>query len=126
MTQVPGPHVMVETQRRHDGLAAGFWGCVLPVLGILFSFSAVFVPIAAVCAIFGLVRGISARDVTSIATSLLAMCLCVVGFLSSPMLLAIATLWTSSPLPQGAHSVPYSQQQRQQTETASAPSASHK
>src|SRR5580693_8779786 len=91
MRQVAAPHVVVEN-RGHRGLTAGFWGCLLAVLGILFSFSVIFVPIAVVCTLVGLVRGVSARDAISIGTSLLAACLCVVGVASSPVLLAITML----------------------------------
>jgi hypothetical protein len=124
MTQ-GAPRVIVEN-RGHRGLTAGFWGCVLAVLGVLFSFGVVFVPIAIVCTLVGLVRGVSARDTISVATSLLAVCLCVVGFASSPVLLAIAALLATNTLPQSTAPVPHSQQHRQQTEAISPPSTPHR
>jgi len=125
MTQVAAPRVIVEN-RGHRGLTAGFWGCLLAVLGILCSFGVVFVPIAVVCTLIGLVRGISARDAISIGTSLLAACLCVVGFASSPVLLAITAVLVTNTLSQSTAPVPHSQQQRQQTEATSPPNTLHK
>jgi hypothetical protein len=84
MTRGPAPDVIAEN-RGHRGLTAGFWGCLLAVLGILFSVGVVFVLVAIVCTLVGLVRGVSAHDAISIATSLLAACLCVVGFASLPL-----------------------------------------
>jgi hypothetical protein len=114
MTQAAAPHVAVENPG-HRGLTAAFWGCLLAVLGILFSFSVVFIPVAVVCTLVGLVKGVSARDAISIGTSLLAACLCVVGFATSPVLLAIAVLLTTNVLPRSTAPVPHSQQQSQQT-----------
>jgi hypothetical protein len=125
MTQGAAPHVIAEN-RGHCGLTAGFWGCLLAVLGILFSLGVVFVPVAVVCTLVGLVRGVSARDAISIATSLLAASLCVVGFASSPVLLAIAALLATNTLPQSTAPVPHSQQQRQQTDATSPPSMLHR
>ncbi len=125
MGQVAAPHVIVE-HRGHRGLTAGFWGCLLAVLGIFCSLSVVFVPIAVVCALVGLARGVSARDAISIGTSLLAACLCVVGVALSPMLLAITMLLATNALSQSTTPVPHSQQQRQQTEAISPPSTLHR
>ena len=125
MTQVAAPRVIVENPG-HRGLTAGFWGCVLAVLGILCSLSVVFVPIAVVCTLIGLMRGISARDAISIGTSLLAACLCVVGFASSPVLLAITVVLATNTLSQSTAPLPHSQQQRQQTEVTSPPNTVHK
>ena len=120
MTQVAAPRVIVEN-RGHRGLTAGFWGCLLAVLGIFCSFSVIFVPIAVVCTLVGLVRGVSGRDAISIGTSLLAACLCVLGVASSPVLLAITMLLATNTLSQSTVPVPHSQQQRQQTEATSPP-----
>jgi hypothetical protein len=125
MRQVAAPHVVVEN-RGHRGLTAGFWGCLLAVLGILFSFSVIFVPIAVVCTLVGLVRGVSARDAISIGTSLLAACLCVVGVASSPVLLAVTVLLVTNTLSQSTAPVPHSQQQKQQTEATSPPNTLHR
>jgi tetrahydromethanopterin S-methyltransferase subunit C len=124
MTQVAKPLVTIEN-RGHPGLTAGFWGCVLAVLGIV-SLGALSVPIAIVCTLVGLVRGILARDAISIGTSLLATCLCVVGFASSPMLLAITVLLATNTPSQNTPPVPPSQQQSQQTEEAPPPGAPHR
>ena len=125
MTQGAAPHVIAEN-RGHRGLTAGFWGCVLAVFGILFSFGVVFVPVAGVCTLVGLVRGVSARDAISIGTSLLAACLCVVGFASSPVLSAIVVLLATNTLPQSTAPVPHSQRRSQQTEATSPPSMLHR
>jgi hypothetical protein len=125
MRQVAAPHVVVEN-RGHRGLTAGFWGCLLAVLGILFSFSVIFVPIAVVCTLVGLVRGVSGRDAISIGTSLLAACLCVVGVASSPVLLAVTMLLATDTLSQSTAPVPHSQQQKQQTEATFPPNTLHR
>ena len=113
MTQGAAPHVIAEN-RGPRGLTAGFWGCLLAVLGILCSLGVVFVPVAVVCTLVGLVRGVSARDAISIGTSLLAACLCVVGVASSPVLLALFVVLSTKTL---SHTAPvlHSQQQRQHT-----------
>lgn len=71
------------------GLLAGLLGCVFGVLGI-FTLGFIFVPLAAVCALVGLLRGVSAFSASGIGTSLLAACLCVAGFATSPVLWGIA------------------------------------
>jgi hypothetical protein len=118
------PHVFAEN-RRPPGLTAGFLGCVLAVLGIL-TFGFVFVPVAIVCTLVGLVRGVTARDAIGTGISLLAACLCIVGFASSPTLLAIAALVATNTLSQNTPLVPHSQQQRQQIEATSPPSTLHR
>jgi hypothetical protein len=125
MTQGAAPYVIAEN-RGHRGLTAGFWGCLLAVLGILCSFGVVFVPVAVVCTLVGLVRGVSARDAISIGTSLLAACLCVVGVASSPVLLAITMLLVTNTPSQSTAPAPHSQQQRQQTGSTSPPSTLHR
>ena len=67
-----------------QGAPLAFWGCLLAILGILSNFGVMFVLVAIVCTLVGLVRGVSARDAISIGTSLLTACLCVVGFASLP------------------------------------------
>lgn len=89
----PGPQgapsrVIVET-RGHAGLLAGLLSCILAILGI-FTLAFVFIPLAVLCAIVGLLRGISAFNASGIGISLLAGCLCVFGFLTSPVLLGLA------------------------------------
>jgi hypothetical protein len=63
-------HVVIQS-RGHPGLLAGLLGCVLAVLGI-FTLGFVFVPLAALCALVGLLRGISGFNASGIGTSLLA------------------------------------------------------
>jgi hypothetical protein len=118
------PHVFVENYRP-AGLTAGFWGCALAILGIL-SVGFVFVPAAIVCTLVGLVRGASARDPIGTGVSLLAACLCVIGFASSPFLLAICVQLATNTHSQNAPLVPHSQQQRQQTEPGTPPSRLHR
>ena len=81
-------HVIID-RRGYPGLLAGLLGCVFAVLGV-FTFGFVFVPLAAFCSLVGLLRGISALNASGIGTSLLAACLCVFGFATSPVLLGIA------------------------------------
>jgi hypothetical protein len=123
MRQVVTPHVIAEN-RGHPGLTAGFWGCILAILGIT-SLGILSVPIAIVCTLVGLVRGVVARDATSIGTSLLAACLCVVGFMSSPLLLAIIALLATN-TPSQSTPVPPSLQHGQQTEATSQPGMPHR
>jgi uncharacterized iron-regulated membrane protein len=91
-TLTPGvqgaPSRVVIQSRGHPGLLAGLFGCVLAILGI-FTLGFVFVPLAALCALVGLLRGISGFNATGIGTSLLAACLCVFGLATSPVLLAV-------------------------------------
>jgi hypothetical protein len=71
--------------RGNPGLVAGVLGCVFAVLGILF-IGAIFVPLAALCGVVGLVRGSVGRSPTGIGTSLLALLMSVIGFFVSPSL----------------------------------------
>lgn len=81
-------HIVIES-KGHPGLLAGLLGCVLAILGI-FTLGFLFVPLAAICAVVGLLRGLSAFNASGIGTSLLAACLCVFGIATSPVLLGIA------------------------------------
>jgi hypothetical protein len=71
---------------RNQGIVAGILGCLFAVLGI-FTIGIIFVPIAALCSLIGLIRGISGPSLAGIATSLLGAVLTIFGFISSP------TLW---------------------------------
>jgi hypothetical protein len=67
------------------GVLAGLLGCVFGVLGIL-SWGIIFVPLAALCAIVGLFRGIVGGSAAGIGTSLIAGVLTAIGFATSPSL----------------------------------------
>jgi hypothetical protein len=71
---------------RNQGIVAGILGCLFGVLGIL-TIGILFVPIAGLCSLIGLIRGISGPSLAGIATSLLGAALTIFGFISSP------TLW---------------------------------
>ena len=74
--------------RGQPGVLAGLLGCIFGILGI-FTLALVFVPIAALCALVGLIRGLTGGSISGIGTSILAAILCVFGFLASPSLWAI-------------------------------------
>lgn len=67
------------------GVLAGLLGCILALLGI-FTVGVVFVPLAAICALVGLVRASNPLSGAGIGVSLLAIALSVVGFFTSPVL----------------------------------------
>jgi hypothetical protein len=67
------------------GILAGLLGCVFGVLGILTS-GIIFVPLAVLCALVGLARGIVGGNAAGIGTSLLAGILSAIGFAVSPSL----------------------------------------
>jgi hypothetical protein len=111
VTQRTPSHVIVQS-RGNPGLLAGLLGCALAILGI-FTLGFVFVPLAALCALVGLLRGISAFNASGIGTSLLAACLCLFGFASSPVLLGIAGgVLATNALTRSAPSVQHPQQQQ--------------
>jgi hypothetical protein len=71
---------------KHQGLLSGLLGCVFGILGIL-TFGLIFVPLAAICSLIGLLRGFAGLSISGIGCSLLAAVLTVWGFVVSP------TLW---------------------------------
>ena len=71
------------------GIVAGLLGCLFGVLGILTS-GIIFVPLAALCAVIGLLRGLGGRSAAGVGTSLLAGILSVIGFAVSPSLWLLA------------------------------------
>jgi hypothetical protein len=79
----------MSRRQGHPGLVAGLLGSILAVVGI-FTLAFVFVPLAAMCALIGLLRGVTGFSLAGIGTSLLAACLCAVGFAASPVLWAMA------------------------------------
>ncbi|MCF8470413.1 MAG: hypothetical protein K9G30_06485 [Parvibaculum sp.] len=81
-----GSHTTIVLERRENtGLLAGILGCIAGLLGI-FSIGVLFVPIAMVCGLIGLMRGISGNNAAGIGTSVLAGFLGIFGFFASPSL----------------------------------------
>ena len=76
---------VVVSRNRHQGVLAGLLGCVFGVLGI-FTWGLIFVPLAAICSLVGLLRGIAGFSISGIGCSLLAAVLTVWGFVVSPSL----------------------------------------
>ena len=73
--------------KQGSGLVAGVIAIVFAIVGILF-FGIIFVPLAALVAIFGTVIAIKNRNIAGIGVNVLAWLLVIVGFISSPLLLA--------------------------------------
>jgi len=66
-------------------MIAGIFGVVFGILGIL-TFGIIFVPLAAVCAVIGLIRSIITRNMGALFVAVLAGVLTVIGFVVSPSL----------------------------------------
>jgi apolipoprotein N-acyltransferase len=84
---------IVVRHRGSPGVLVGVLACVFGVLGIL-TFGFIFVPLAAVCSLIGLLRGVAGMSPAGIGTSLLGGVLTIVGFAVSPslwLLFAVAT-----------------------------------
>ena len=83
---------MAESQavaiKKGTGMIAGIIACILAVLGILF-FGTIFVPLAALVAIFGTIIAIKNRNWAGIGVNALAWVLTIIGLITSPMLLGI-------------------------------------
>jgi len=71
-----------------SGMVAGIIACVLAVLGILF-FAIIFVPLAAIVAVFGTIISIKNGNAAGIGVNVLAWVLVIVGIFTSPVILAI-------------------------------------
>ncbi len=80
-----GRRTIVVQHRGRPGILAGLLGCVFGVLGIL-TLGSVFVPLAALCSVIGLLRGLTGLSVSGIAVSLLGGVLTIIGFVVSPSL----------------------------------------
>lgn len=80
------PATVVVRYTGNQGVLAGLLGCVFGVLGIFFA-GIVFVPLAAICSLIGLLRGASGPSAVGIGCSLLGSVLTIWGFVVSP------TLW---------------------------------
>lgn len=94
---------MRADQRRSDsGVIAGLLGCVFGTLEIL-TIGLIFVPLAALCAFFGLLRGVVGKSVTDIGLSLLAWLTVAIGAAVSPsvwiVLLGVVGLLVGDPHP---------------------------
>jgi hypothetical protein len=81
--------IALARRRARAGLIAGAFGCILGVLGILTS-GLVFVPLATLCAVIGLVNGISRLNFAGVGLSALAAILSLIGFAASPSLWLIS------------------------------------
>ena len=77
----------VSVQSRNSGMVAGIIACVLAVLGILF-LGIVFVPLAAIVALIGTISAVKGRNIAGIGFNVLAWVLVLIGFFTSPLLLA--------------------------------------
>jgi hypothetical protein len=73
----------------NPGVLAGVLGCVFGILGI-FTIGLIFVPIAAICSLVGLMNGAGGRNGAGIGVSLIGCFLTVVGFIASPSLWILA------------------------------------
>jgi hypothetical protein len=80
-----GQTTIIVKHAGHPGLLAGLLGCVFAILGI-FTFGIIFVPLAAICSLIGLLRGVMGLSAAGIGCSLLAAALTVWGFVFSPSL----------------------------------------
>ena len=69
------------------GVMAGIIACVLAIVGILF-FGTIFVPLAAIVAIFGTVIAVKNKNIKGIGVNILAWVLTLIGLFTSPLLLA--------------------------------------
>ena len=74
-------------QSRNSGMVAGIIACVLAVLGILF-LGIVFVPLAAIVALIGTIYAVKGKNIAGIGVNVLAWVLVLIGFFTSPLLLA--------------------------------------
>ncbi len=74
-------------KKRGAGKTAGIIACVLAVLGIL-TVGVIFVPLAVVVAVFGSVTAIVNKNAAGIGICVLSWVLILVGFITSPVLIA--------------------------------------
>ena len=75
--------------RGKHGTMAGLFGCIFAVLGIL-TLGVLFVPIAIVCSVMGLLRSAVSLNLSGLMVSGLGFGLSIVGIAMSPSLLVIA------------------------------------
>ena len=74
--------------KKGTGIIAGIIACVLAIFGI-FTLGTVFVPLAALVALFGTIIAIKNLNIAGIGVNVLAWVLTVVGLITSPVLLGI-------------------------------------
>ena len=90
------PQTIIIRHESKPGFWAGLWGCLFGLLGI-FTIGVFFVPLAALCAVVGLVRGLQGSSSSGIGMSLLAGVLAAFGFVISPsMWLLVGAIALSS------------------------------
>jgi hypothetical protein len=73
-------------RRRNEGVIAGVFACIFGTLGI-FTLGIIFVPLAALCSVIGLLLALAGRSGSGFATSAIGGVLTSIGFVFSP------TLW---------------------------------
>jgi len=79
---------VVVVEKTGGGMVAGIIAIVLAILGILF-LGFIFVPLAAIVALFGTVIAVSHKNVGAIGVNILAWILTIIGLFTSPVLLAL-------------------------------------
>jgi hypothetical protein len=77
--------VLVVRQNGNPGMVAGLLGCGLGILGI-FTVGILFVPLAALCSLIGVIRGAMGGSGAGIGVSILGIILAIWGFVMSPSL----------------------------------------
>lgn len=82
-----GDREVIDVKTNNAGSTAGILSCVFSVLGIV-TFSVVFIPLAAILAIFGLLSAILQMNISGIGLNLFAWLLVVIGIITSPVLIA--------------------------------------
>lgn len=85
---------VVVRHQGSPGVLAGILGCAFGVLGIL-TFGFIFVPLAALCSVVGVVRGLTGGSAAGIGVSALGIALTVAGFMVSPSLWLLLALGAS-------------------------------
>ncbi|SMB84943.1 hypothetical protein SAMN05660772_02387 [Pasteurella testudinis DSM 23072] len=79
------------SEKTNSGMTAGVIACVLAVLGILF-LGVIFVPLAAIVAIFATITAVKNKNIAGIGVSVLAWILTIIGLFTSPLLLSMLGL----------------------------------
>ncbi|TNH08860.1 hypothetical protein [Testudinibacter sp. TR-2022] len=82
-------------EKTNSGMVAGIIACVLAVLGILF-LGVIFIPLAAIVAIFATVTAVKNKNIAGIGVSVLAWILTIIGLFTSPLLLGMLGLGLSA------------------------------
>ena len=79
---------IVIVSKQGTGMVAGIIASILAVLGILF-LGMVFIPLAIITTIIGTIIAIKNKNIAGIGMNILAWVLIFIGFVTSPMLLAL-------------------------------------